>query len=375
MRRARILVVDDEPGMLRAVARILGGKHEVTALRSGREALAAAAPARYDLAILDVRMPDLNGFELTAALKARDPELDVILMTGSSGDPDRKLIRAIRENAFYFIHKPFDREVLETLVDRCLDLRRLAEENRGHVRRLESELGAARAFQQSLLPPPAARFGTLAIDARYRPCAELGGDFYDYAVTAGGGLAAIVADVSGHGVAAAMLTGIVKSAFRAAHGGGPRAVIERISASIRSFGRERFVTAFAVEAEAAGDSLRYASAGHPAALLVSAAGEARELGSTGLLLSPALPAASWREVPARFGPGDALLIYTDGVTEAAAGEEQFGVDRLRAAAASEGADPGGAALDAILEASLAFTGGRPPADDQTLAVVRRVARD
>ena len=141
MRPSRILVVDDEPGMLRAVERVLSGdpsrrRHPVV-----RDALSLAAEFNPDLAILDIRMPDLDGFELMARLKARFPALDVILMTGSIDDLDEKLIRAIRSPAFYFIQKPFDREVLRTLVERCVELRWRREEHRRHLERLETEIG------------------------------------------------------------------------------------------------------------------------------------------------------------------------------------------------------------------------------------------
>ena len=126
-------------------------------------------------------MPDLDGFELMARLKARFPELDVILMTGSVDDLDEKLVRAIRSPAFYFIQKPFDREVLKTLVERCVELRWRREENRRHLKRLETEMAEARAFQQSLLPDREAVVNRLAICCRYTPCSGLGGDLYDYA--------------------------------------------------------------------------------------------------------------------------------------------------------------------------------------------------
>ena len=107
-----------------------------------------------DLVILDIRMPELDGFELMARLKADQPDVDIILMTGSLDDLDQKLIRAIRGRAFYFIQKPFDREVLQTLVERCLELRWRREENRRHVHRLEQELGEARGVPAG---PPAGR--------------------------------------------------------------------------------------------------------------------------------------------------------------------------------------------------------------------------
>ena len=176
-----------------------------------------AAEFNPELAIVDIRMPDLDGFELMARLKARFPELDVILMTGSVDDLDEKLVRAIRSPAFYFIQKPFDREVLKTLVERCVELRWRREEHRRHLERLETEMAEARAFQQSLLPDREAVVNRLAICCRYTPCSGLGGDLYDYAAAGSGQTALLIADVSGHGVSAAMLTGIVKSAFQASH--------------------------------------------------------------------------------------------------------------------------------------------------------------
>ena len=131
-------------------------------------------------------MPDLDGFDLMAQLKARFPALDVILMTGSVDDLDEKLVRAIRSAAFYFIQKPFDREVLRTLVERCVELRRRREDHRQNLKRLETELAEARAFQQSLLPEREAIVNRVAVSCRYTPCSALGGDLYDYAAAPAG---------------------------------------------------------------------------------------------------------------------------------------------------------------------------------------------
>ena len=181
MRPARILVVDDEAGMLRAVERVLSEDHHVIGTRLSREALAVADEFRPELAIVDIRMPDLDGFELMAQLKARFPALDVILMTGSVDDLDEKLVRAIRSAAFYFIQKPFDREVLKTLVERCVELRWRREDHRQNLMRLETEMAEARAFQQSLLPGRETIMNRVAVCCRYTPCSALGGDLYDYA--------------------------------------------------------------------------------------------------------------------------------------------------------------------------------------------------
>src|SRR5262245_65726770 len=99
MRAARILVVDDEPGIIRAVERVLGGAHQVSGTSSSQTALSLAEQIRPELAILDIRMPDLDGFELMSRLKARLPDLDGILMTGSVDGLGETLRRALRRPA------------------------------------------------------------------------------------------------------------------------------------------------------------------------------------------------------------------------------------------------------------------------------------
>jgi DNA-binding NtrC family response regulator len=153
MSSPRILIVDDEQGMTRSIERVLGQHYKVAATQSSRDAIAVMEAFKPDLAILDVQMPELDGFDLMERLRTIDPELEVIFMTGSVHELDSKLVRAIRKDAFYFLQKPFDREVLLTLVERCLELKRLDQENKKHVLRIEKELAEARAFQQALLPP------------------------------------------------------------------------------------------------------------------------------------------------------------------------------------------------------------------------------
>jgi sigma-B regulation protein RsbU (phosphoserine phosphatase) len=367
MNAARILVVDDEPGILRAVERVLGETHRVVGTRVSREALALAEEFRPELAILDIRMPDLDGFELMAQLKARFPRLDVILMTGSVDELDDKFVRAIRSAAFYFVQKPFDREVLRTLVERCVELRWRREEHRRNLSRLEGEMGEARAFQQSLLPPRDAVVNGVAICCRYTPCSGLGGDLYDYAAANDGQTALLIADVSGHGVSAAMLTGIVKSAFHASHMDGfdPRAVVHRVSMGLAAFSPNRFVTLVAALISPQERSVRYVSAGHPPLVLWGRERNLDWLGSTGPLISPALTGAAWAEHTLPLHAGDHLLLYTDGVSEPLADED--GRAEARLSSSIDRHSGGGAALlDGILAEVASELAGRPQDDDLTL---------
>ena len=366
MKSARILVVDDEPGMLRAVDRVLSKDHHVVGTRLSREALSMAGDFHPELAIVDIRMPDLDGFELMAQLKARFSGIDVILMTGSVDDLDDKLVRAIRSPAFYFIQKPFDREVLRTLVDRCLELRWRREEHRLNLNRLETEMAEARAFQQSLLPDRETVVNGVAVCCRYTPSSALGGDLYDYAASTGR-TALLIADVSGHGVSAAMLTGIVKSAFHASHVDGfePAAVVQRVSMGLAAFSPDRFVTMVAALISPEERQLRYVNAGHPPVALWGRTREPRWLHSTGPLVSPALMESTWESPVVPIHEGDHLLLYTDGISDALAddnGKSEKGFTRI-IDRASEGGAP---LLDTILADVHRRLAGRPQPDDLTL---------
>jgi sigma-B regulation protein RsbU (phosphoserine phosphatase) len=366
-RPARILVVDDEAGMLRAVERVLSGDHHVIGTRLSRDALSLADEFHPELAIVDIRMPDLDGFELMARLKARSPGLDVILMTGSVDDLDEKLVRAIQSAAFYFIQKPFDREVLRTLVERCIELRRRREDHRQNLKRLETEMAEARAFQQSLLPQREGLLNGVSVCCRYTPCSALGGDLYDYAKAPAGQTALLIADVSGHGVSAAMLTGIVKSGFHASHVDGfdPVSVVQRVSMGLAAFSPDRFVTLIAALISPEARHLRYVNAGHPPILLWGPTREPVWLASTGPLVSPVLLGTTWDTPVVSMNAGDHLLLYTDGVWEPLANED--GRAEARFTSAIDRAPEGGARLlDTILADVHHELAGQLQPDDLTL---------
>ena len=367
--------------MLRTIERILSTRYDVRAVRLPSEGLAAADADSFDVAILDVRMPEMDGFALMARLGVLQPDLDVIMMTGSTDERDARLIRAIREKAFFFLTKPFDREVLLTLVQRCLEARRLTRENRAHLSRLECELRAARVFQQSLLPDRTASLNGFEVSFLYEPCDELGGDFCDYVLRDDAAGALLVSDVSGHGAPAAMITGMVKQAFHAAlqEDFSPAAVLERIASASRLFPDGKYVTATSVRFWPASRTLEYASAGHPPGLLLGHDGSMAPLEPSAPMIHPSLPAWHCEQRVVRMERGDQLLLYTDGLTEARNGDgEEFGFERLVAlvpqlAGPATSVDAGGTSLLARLRQELArFAGGRPLDDDLTLALVRRL---
>ncbi len=369
-RRARILVVDDDAGMLHSVQRVLGPLYHVECFELPSRALAAAAELRPDVAILDVRMPEMDGFALLAALRRLVPGLDAIFVTGSVQESDHQLVRAVRDQAFYFLTKPFEREVLLTLLERCLASRDLQERNARHRARMERELSAARVFQQSLWPAPEAVVGGLRVSGRSLPSAEVSGDFFDYRDTPRGPMV-LLADVSGHGVAAAMITAIVKSAFhRATERGGPIEVVAEIHEALQPLPRRRFATAWCGRFDRAAQRLEFVNAGHPPALVARAGADLEELAATGPIVMADYPGESrWLLESAAFGSGDRLLVYSDGASECSgAGDIAFGPARVAASLDSGGF--GGPLLDGLLAELEAHRAGRPQEDDITLLSAR-----
>jgi sigma-B regulation protein RsbU (phosphoserine phosphatase) len=182
--------------------------------------------------------------------------------------------------------------------------------------------------------------------------------------------------VSGHGVSAAMLTGIVKSAFHASYIDRfePDVVVQRVSAGLAAFSPERFVTLVAVLICPEERQLRYANAGHPPVALWGLEREPLWLRSTGPLVSPVLTTSAWEVGIVPIAEGDHLLLYTDGISEALADED--GRVEERFTSIIDRASGGGAPLlDAILADVHHELAGRPQPDDLTLLTARVPGRD
>jgi sigma-B regulation protein RsbU (phosphoserine phosphatase) len=322
----RILVVDDDPGVLRAVSRILERDYEVHGAATPSEALTLAASRAPDLALLDVRMPEMNGFELRRQLATGHPDLDVILMTGSLTEPDAHLIRAIEEGAFYFIQKPFDRRVLQTLVRRCLELRKL----RSVARR---ELARLRIAQARLLPQSAPPLPGYALSFRYEPFYYATGDYLGFFPRPGDALGVFVGDGSGHGPSASMLMATVRALLhtRPDLHQAPGHALHALGALFPGLVPEDlFMTAVYLLLEPGG-KVSWAAAGQDPPLRMHRAGVIAplDLSANGMPLGID-PGQAYATVEWQLAPGDRLFLFTDGIYEARdRGGRLFGRDRLQ----------------------------------------------
>jgi sigma-B regulation protein RsbU (phosphoserine phosphatase) len=196
---------------------------------------------------------------------------------------------------------------------------------------IQKELEIARRIQLDILPSDFPRSAHFDVAARYVPMTSVAGDFYDFLVADKGQAGLLIADVAGHGVPAALIASMVKMAATSqrANVADPGAFLAGMNAVLCGNTQNQFVTAAFVHLDAESASLRYSAAGHPPMLLLRG-NEVTEVEENGLMLA-AFSFATYATAVHSLEPGDRLLLYTDGIVEAAnAEEDEFGRDRLGA---------------------------------------------
>lgn len=366
---AHILVVDDEPGMRRGLRRVLMPPYLVKEAASVNEALAAVNDSSFDLALVDVRLPDGDGYQLMQALKQKKPDIDVILMTGSTSEPDEKLLRSLVEDAYYFFFKPIDRQVLLALVDRCLRLRRAQQENIRHIKRLSKDLAQAAHFQKSLLPEEPLVNAHWHIEGRLRSCEAVSGDTFTY-ISQKEGVAVALGDVSGHGVRAAMFTGMLILSLRSAVRINPYPweLLQLLRLETDFFELPNYASLVYCWLTNNG-TCHYFSAGHPD-IFWQHRKSIKFLNSTApLLMNPPIPVPD-ETASIVLAPGDRLVICSDGLLEAKYEKgEEFGKVRMQDAIRSTAHLPIPKAIDSILACMDEHSRYQPQTDDITLLII------
>jgi serine phosphatase RsbU (regulator of sigma subunit) len=353
-RPASIVIVDDEDVVLESLSSFLAleSPYEVHTYVSPQEALEAFKDYHVDLVISDFLMPGMNGLEFLAEVKRRYPDVVRVLLTGYA-DRDNA-IRAINEvGLFQYLEKPWDNDQLilviknglnqrrleRTLGDKVVELDRALLEKDRVVEEHESlreELLLARRIQENLLPRAFPDATGLCFSASYLPALVVGGDFYDVISLADGKFAAIIADVTGHGVQAALSTTMLKSVFIdfVNQQVGPEVILRRMNDVLhRVLPSDVFVAATVASVDPDSGLVRVANGGGPHPFHVKRSCRAAEPVITNGLLLGVVDSQLYRpgeEVAVELEPGDGLLFYTDGLSEVEnADGDQYGEARMR----------------------------------------------
>ncbi len=245
--------------------------------------------------------------------------------------------------------------------------------NEQRLIRISREMDLAREIQQSILPrelPHSSRFRTAAC---YLPMQDVAGDFYDYALTGHERFALIVADVSGHGVPAALVASMVKIAFASAaaeHGDDPSAILASINRALCGKFQRAYVTATCAVFDGVAATVTFSNAGHPPPFLQRASGAIEPLDAGGMMLA-FHPGAEFRAGSRPLAPGDSILFFTDGLTEATnADGEFFGDSKLGDVLARPAASDPGTRVEHLCGELRAWVGLHSPMhDDVTMVIV------
>ncbi len=396
---AKILVVDDKEANVRLIEGMLrvAGYASVHSTTDPNQVCELHRQNRYSLILLDLQMPGMDGFQVMEGLQKieKDGYLPVLVITAQPGHK----LRALEAGAKDFVGKPFDLAELRARVRNILEVRLLHLETKNYskvleetVRELEAsrevirlktleeqemrerELALAQETQKSLLPRFLPQFENFRIHAYNSPTRYVGGDFYDFQRLSSGDWVGILADVSGKGISAALLSSMVLGAlsmeFHTATQ--PQEVLNRVNQLLceRSL-PSQFVTLFLFLLDPHGAG-QFISAGHnPAYLFRSATGRIEKLLSDAHFLGM-FDFASYPTRAFRLDKGDILVVYSDGLTDAQnPREEMFGEERLLKLIRQEAPSGSHAVEQKFLKALEDFTQGMPQTDDITFVIVEK----
>ncbi len=378
----KILVVDDEPDleplMLQRMRRnIRAGQYEFTFARDGVEALEKLTEdEEIDMVISDINMPRMDGLTLLQQIPDLNPNVRAIIISAYG---DMKNIRtAMNRGAFDFVTKPLDFKDLRITINRTLQ--HLAEwqhalASRDSLVALQNELELANSIQQSILPTEFPESCEFQIFGSMQPAREIGGDFYDVQVLRNGKIGVAIADVSDKGVPAALFMMSSRMLLKGAcqrfdHPGDALAEVNDLLDEDNE--AAMFVTLFYATYDPDTSELTYSNGGHNEPIIVHPDGTTTVLPPTGGVALGVIPNLKFDENTITLAPGDTVVLYTDGITEAVNGEgELFGLDRLRQVFLDRQPNTAEEASRITLEAVNNFAGDEPQADDQACLTLRR----
>ncbi len=387
MAAIKILSVDDEAPLELLMKqyfrrKIRNGEYEFFFAHNGLEALAVLYNhPDIEIILSDINMPEMDGLTLLAKVnEMRNPALRVIMVSAYG---DMKNIRqAMNNGAFDFATKPIDMDDLSVTIEKAIEqitYVHASQKEHSQLESLRKDLDAARDIQQYILPrvfPPfPEEAGRLDIFASMEAAKEVGGDFYDFFRIDEDRIALVIADVCGKGIPAALFMAVSRTMIRA-KGSQCKHVGECLTESnhlLASYSIDcMFLTVFYAIYNMRTGELTYANAGHNPPRLLHADGSVEELPLAKNTIVGAFDGIEYLEDSLQMQPGDSLVMYTDGVTEAInPAEEEFGTERLDAILGAHAGEGCQQIVESVKGGLNDFVDGAEQSDDITLLVVKR----
>lgn len=372
-RNLTILAVDDDPINLEVLKiQLSGSGFNVIPVLDGPTAITIAHEVKPDLILLDIMMPKMSGYQVCKILRETYSmyEMPILMLTAKNRIED--VLSGLEAGANDYLGKPFDKRELLARVNTLILLKSAVEEKEDYIS-IKAELKLAKKIQDSSLPLHPPTGGRAKVVSRYNPMTAIGGDYYDFHTPDEYSLGVVVADVSGHGIPAAIVAAMFKMAFNLQKhvSRRPNEVLKRINKLLLDSIHKQFVTACYLFFDLENKRVLYASAGHPPVAFYR-----RKTNKVELVRPKGRILGCFPEIPDEildlsFAAGDRVILYTDGISEARnPSGEMFGDERL-SHYIIENSENRSADLfaDGLLEHVKEFCEKTVPDDDITLVVV------
>jgi sigma-B regulation protein RsbU (phosphoserine phosphatase) len=376
---SRLLIVDDNEDNLYTLTRRLrrDGYEQLETAANGEQALALLKTKTFDLVLLDVMMPGLNGYDVLEQVRADTRLRHIPVIMISALDEMDSVIRCIQLGAEDYLSKPFNPTLLHARVGASLEKKRLRDEIDRALSQIEAELQAARQVQMSMVPtefrvPTPDR--PVEVYATLKPARRVGGDLYDFFWDDDRRMYFVVADVSDKGTPAALFMArtktmlrMVATLYRAPDGSPmqPHQIIEKINDGLSLENEQSmFVTVFLGILDPSSATVSYCNAGHNRPYMLRTTGNVLEVAGVRGTALGIRPGITYQTESLGLEPGDGLFLYTDGITEALnVSKELFSEERLEDTLRALTAASAQEVVAGVVERVRQFTGDAVQSDD------------
>ena len=366
-----ILIVDDEIANLQLLSELLVREgYQVRPANNPQLALDSALTQPPKLILLDVKMPEMDGFEVCRRLKQDERTQDIPIIFVSALQDVEDKVRGFEAGGVDFISKPFQESEILARVSTHLTIHRLRQEVQTQRDQLEYELETVSKLQLRLLPKTLPQIAGLDLATYYATSRYAGGDYYDFRELPDGRLGILVADAEGHSSPAAVLMAMTCALFHSCDGdfGDPGQVLDYLNRYLCGLAEPSFVTVLYAVYDPQHQSLRAGRAGHCYPVIYEgASGRARQWDIPGVMPLGIDTFSAVPVVEVQLYPGDRFLLYTDGITERFSHNgKDFGAARLMAGLEKTAGVDAHKAVEAIILDVEMFAGTHEADDDQAL---------
>jgi sigma-B regulation protein RsbU (phosphoserine phosphatase) len=386
---AKILVVDDEPDLESLIlqkfrSKIKAKEYEFQFAQNGAEALEKISnDGTIDLILTDINMPVMDGLTLLSKINELNNKLLKSVIVSAYGDMEN-IRTAMNRGAYDFITKPIDLKDLEITIEKSLkeiELYKLAMVSHNKLVALQQELDIANVIQTSILPRTFPAFPDrkeFDIFAKMIPAKEVGGDLYDFFMIDKYRLGIVIGDVSGKGIAAALLMAVCKTLLKATANKGMPAdniLSEVNNIIVDESPSNMFVTVFYGVLDTRSGAFEYSNGGHNSPYLLSKDGSIKQIPEVGGLIIGAMRNSEYQSNVIILQPGESVFFYTDGVTEAFNKEkEEYKEARLEKVLEGKHSLSTTDLVTQVFEDVQTFTNGFEQSDDITCLALKYLTK-